>query len=93
MNPELGDSSSWSRRLVAAGRRVAGWVRVYQLPKYVYFSHRVHTAAGTSCETCHGPVRERDVIAKEVVLNMRSCMACHAASKARNDCKTCHEEH
>jgi c(7)-type cytochrome triheme protein len=66
---------------------------VYRLPEFVYFSHRVHTAkAGVSCETCHGPVRERDVIAKEVVLNMRACMACHTEKKARNDCSTCHEE-
>jgi hypothetical protein len=68
------------------------WVRVYQLPTYVYFSHRVHTAAGATCVTCHGPVRERDRITKEVSHNMRSCMACHAATKARSDCMTCHEE-
>ena len=82
-------------KLAAAARekKPIPWVRVYQLPKYVYFSHRVHTAAGTSCETCHGSVRERDVMTKEVVHNMKSCMACHAATKARNDCTTCHEEH
>lgn len=68
------------------------WVRIYRLPTYVYFSHRVHTEAGTACDTCHGPVRERDVITKEVANNMRFCMACHAASKAPNDCDTCHEE-
>ena len=68
------------------------WVRVYQVPTYVYFSHRVHTAAGGTCDACHGPVRERDLITREVLHNMRSCMACHAATKARNDCKACHEE-
>jgi hypothetical protein len=67
-------------------------VRIYRLPTYVYFSHRVHTEAGATCETCHGRVRERDVITKEVSHDMRSCMACHAATKARNDCTTCHEE-
>src|SRR3954452_4641731 len=25
------------------------WVRVYCLPAYVYFSHRVHTEAGATC--------------------------------------------
>ncbi len=68
------------------------WVRVYRIPAFVYFSHRLHTQAGTTCETCHGPVRERDLIAKEVSHNMLSCMACHAAKKARNDCSACHEE-
>lgn len=68
------------------------WVRVYRIPDFVYFSHRVHTEAGSTCETCHGPVREREVITKEVTHDMRSCMACHAASKAPNNCDTCHEE-
>jgi c(7)-type cytochrome triheme protein len=68
------------------------WVRVYRIPAFVFFSHRVHIQAGTTCEKCHGPVRERDVISKEVTHDMRSCVACHVASKARNDCTTCHEE-
>jgi hypothetical protein len=68
------------------------WVRVYQVPAYVYFSHRVHTTAGATCDRCHGPVRERDLIAKEVSHDMRSCMACHAETKARTDCSACHQE-
>jgi len=82
------------QKIAAAARekKPIAWVRVYQLPTFVYFSHRVHIQAGASCETCHGPVRERDVITKEVVHNMRSCVACHAATKARRECTTCHEE-
>lgn len=77
----------------AATRKAMDWVRVYSLPKFVYFSHRVHTKANVSCETCHGPVAEREVITKEVVHNMKACMACHAAKQAPNNCDTCHEEH
>jgi len=82
------------QKLAAAAKdkKPMPWVRVYQLPTYVYFSHRVHTQAGTTCDTCHGPVRDRDVITKEVVHNMRNCMACHAAKHARNECMACHEE-
>jgi c(7)-type cytochrome triheme protein len=82
------------QKLAAAAKekKPITWVRVYQLPTYVYFSHRVHTVAGATCESCHGPVRERDVITKDVVHNMRSCMACHAAKKAPNEWGTCHEE-
>lgn len=76
----------------ARAKKPIPWVRVYRLPPYVYFSHRVHTASGAACETCHGPVRERDQIVKEVVHDMRSCIACHVARKARTDCGTCHEE-
>jgi hypothetical protein len=66
------------------------WVRVYELPEYVYFSHRVHTQAGGTCESCHGPVAERAVITKEVAHTMETCMACHAANNAPNECDTCH---
>jgi len=68
------------------------WVRVYQLPPNIYFSHRVHTQAGATCETCHGPVKDRDLITKEISHKMPACIACHAAQKARNDCAACHEE-
>ena len=82
-------------KLAAAARegKPSPWVRVYRIAPYVYFSHRVHVTAGTTCEKCHGPVRERDVMTSEVAHNMRTCMACHAETKARNDCKACHEEH
>jgi hypothetical protein len=76
----------------ASEKKPLPWVRVYQLPTYVYFSHRVHTAAAATCDSCHGAVRELEVMTKEVQHNMRSCMACHAATKARMDCKACHEE-
>lgn len=78
--------------VAAKDKQPIPWARVYKLPSFVYFSHRVHTKAGTTCESCHGPVRERSVITKEVANNMRSCMACHAQKQAPNECTTCHEE-
>lgn len=82
------------QKVAAAARekKPIPWVRIYRLANYVYFSHRVHTQAGATCESCHGPVGKRDVLTKEVQHNMRTCMACHAAKKAPNDCGTCHEE-
>jgi hypothetical protein len=68
------------------------WVRVYQIPTYVFFSHRAHTQASATCEGCHGPVRERDVITKDVVHKRGSCMVCHRKSMASNDCTYCHEQ-
>jgi len=66
------------------------WVRVYQVPEFVFFSHASHTGAGIDCETCHGPVAERDVLAKEVSTSMTACMSCHAAREVSNDCHFCH---
>ena len=68
------------------------WVRVYQIPSYVFFSHRAHVEAGATCQNCHGPVAERDVIAKEVDISMGACMDCHRKMKASNDCTYCHEQ-
>jgi len=63
------------QKLAAAAKenKPIPWIRVYRLPAFVYFSHRVHTEAGAACETCHGPVRDRDVITKEVANDMRFC--------------------
>ncbi|HUS06358.1 MAG TPA: cytochrome c3 family protein [Bryobacteraceae bacterium] len=73
----------------AEEKKPVPWVRVYRLPRYVWFSHKVH-AAKNSCETCHGPVAERDVITQEKPISMTSCMACHEEAQAPNECDTCH---
>lgn len=67
------------------------WVRVYQIPAYVFFSHRAHTAAGATCQDCHGPVAERQVLAREVEISMGACMDCHRKKQASLDCAFCHE--
>ena len=38
------------------------WVRVYQIPAWVNFSHRAHLEAKNTCEDCHGKVVERDAL-------------------------------
>lgn len=75
----------------AANNRQPPWVRIYRIPDYVFFSHRAHMAAGAGCETCHGPVRERDQLWREVGISMGDCMDCHRANKASLDCSYCHD--
>jgi Cytochrome c7 and related cytochrome c len=68
------------------------WVRVYRLAEYVDFNHKQHLASGkATCETCHGPVRERDVMRKEKDTNMAACMECHRANNVSIACDFCHE--
>ncbi len=67
------------------------WVRIYEIPSYVNFSHRAHLEAKNTCEDCHGKVTERDRLYKEVNLNMGTCMNCHYQKKASVDCSYCHE--
>ena len=85
--------SSAVKKLTAAHQRSAKvkWVRVYRVPDFVFFSHATHVKAEVECNTCHGPVAERDVLAKEVSTSMVMCMNCHAEKKAPNGCSVCHQ--
>lgn len=72
-------------------KRPVPWIRVYEIPGYVFFNHKIHVDSGATCETCHGPVATRDVVTREVKHNMGSCMSCHKDHKAPNDCTFCHD--
>lgn len=80
------------QRLAAAAKNeeTIPWVRVYRVPSFVTFSHKTHTAAGNTCEECHGPVAERTAIALEKPTSMGNCVACHQAKQAPVTCDTCH---
>lgn len=82
------------QKLAAAAKdgREIKWVRVYEIPSYVNFSHRTHVAAGNQCEECHGPVATRAQLAREGNISMGGCMECHRAKKAGLDCTYCHEQ-
>ncbi len=67
------------------------WVRVYEIPSFVEFSHKTHIDAGTTCATCHGPVATRERLSRETDLSMGGCIACHRQKAANIGCKTCHD--
>jgi len=76
----------------AAQKKPVPWVQIYQVPDYVYFSHRTHVQkAKLSCENCHGPVREREVVIREKPISMAACIACHKEKSAPTGCRTCHD--
>ena len=67
------------------------WVRIYELPDFVYFSHQTHAAKSKiGCAICHAPVAERDVITLERPISMVACVDCHRSSGAPLKCNTCH---
>jgi hypothetical protein len=75
----------------AAKNEPVPWVRIYQVPDIVWFSHASHARdAKIDCATCHGQVSERDVLFKEVSTSMNACMKCHAERKVSNGCDFCH---
>lgn len=70
------------------------WVKVHDLPDYVYFSHKRHVSAGFECQTCHGPVETMDVVAREAPLTMGWCVNCHREHREQGaalDCLVCHK--
>ena len=55
------------------------WVRVHDLPDFVYFNHSIHVAKGIGCESCHGPVNDMPLVYKANTLFMEWCLQCHRA--------------
>ncbi|PJA26858.1 MAG: cytochrome C [candidate division Zixibacteria bacterium CG_4_9_14_3_um_filter_46_8] len=53
------------------------WVRVHNLPDYVYFDHSMHLYAGVGCASCHGNVAEMEVVMQVEPLSMSWCLKCH----------------
>ncbi len=53
------------------------WVRVHDLPDYVYFDHSAHLRAGVGCVSCHGRVDKMDVVYQAETLSMGWCLDCH----------------
>jgi len=49
------------------------------------------TKAKLDCETCHGPVRQREVITREKATSMAACIRCHKDKGAPTGCRTCHD--
>ena len=59
------------------------WVRVHDLPDYVYFNHSAHVRRGVGCAECHGRVDTMDVVAQAQRLSMGWCLDCHRNPDAR----------
>ncbi len=53
------------------------WVRIHDLPDFVYFNHSVHVGNGVGCETCHGRVDRMPLMLQKSTLQMEWCLDCH----------------
>lgn len=74
------------------------WVRVHNLPDYVYFDHRAHVVAGVKCQRCHGAVESMERVRQVESLSMGWCVNCHRETTeidgksvhASTTCAVCH---
>src|ERR687894_1482746 len=53
------------------------WIRVHDLPDFVYFNHSIHVKKGVGCATCHGPVDRMPLMYQQASLQMSWCVDCH----------------
>jgi hypothetical protein len=75
---------------MARDQQTVSWVRLYQLPGFVSFSHQQHTKVRIDCEICHGAVATEDVLRQETDISMVACTNCHKLRNASTDCGICH---
>ncbi len=60
------------------------WVRIHNLPDFVYFNHSQHvTVGGIECQTCHGPVETYEVQKQFAPLTMGWCVDCHRKTEVK----------
>src|SRR6202030_4095221 len=53
------------------------WIRVHDLPDYVYFNHEIHVNKGLGCASCHGRVDQMPLMYQQNTLQMEWCLNCH----------------
>jgi hypothetical protein len=53
------------------------WVRVHDLPDFVYFDHRAHVGRGVGCVSCHGRIDGMERVYQVKTLSMGFCLECH----------------
>lgn len=66
------------------------WVKVYDLPDYIYFPHKRHVKGGVKCQECHGDVANMARIRQVTHLVMGWCLECHKKRNGPIDCWECH---
>ncbi len=60
----------------ATGKPVE-WIKIHDLPQYVYFSHQAHVNHGVGCIECHGRIDQMEQVYQAKPLSMGWCLDCH----------------
>ena len=64
------------RQSWATGQSIP-WIKVHDLPDFVYFNHEIHVNKGIGCASCHGRVDEMPLMYAQNTLQMEWCLDCH----------------
>jgi len=64
------------RQSLRTGARLH-WMRLNDLPDFVFFDHSAHVNHGVPCKECHGRIDQMPLTARARTLEMRWCLSCH----------------
>jgi hypothetical protein len=53
------------------------WIRIHNVPDFVYFNHSIHVNKGVGCSECHGQINTMAVVWQSKPLYMGFCFDCH----------------
>jgi hypothetical protein len=101
----VGQDKEWVLKLVDTWdrREPIPWVKVHDLPDFVYYDHAAHLNARfdtgedagkpkVACADCHGEVENMERVSVQHAFNMGWCVDCHRKPEmaASTDCVICH---
>jgi len=73
----LGVKLSKAKELGWATGKPVEWVKIHDLPDYVYFNHSAHVNHGVGCIECHGRIDRMERVFQAKPLSMGWCLECH----------------
>ncbi len=83
---KLYDYIGWDflkKKYTRPGRPIA-WVKIHNLPDFVYFNHSQHVVVGkVQCQTCHGPITDENQVYQYANLSMGWCINCHRTTRVQ----------
>lgn len=65
------------KEAVQIDKPLVSWVKVHNLPDFVYFNHSRHVLSRVACQRCHGNVEEMERVEQAMPLTMGWCLECH----------------
>ena len=83
---KLYDAVGWDKdkQMYTGKTKPVKWVRIHNLPDFVYFNHSQHvTVGGIECQKCHGPVENYEIMKQFAPLTMGWCIDCHRETNVK----------
>jgi hypothetical protein len=59
------------------------WIKIHDLPDFVYFNHSAHVNRGVACVECHGRIDQMDQVYQSKPISMAWCLECHRKPEDR----------